>query len=267
MPAVAEAKNFSQIYPVQSGSLKNIHIKNQQKVKKGDLLFDIRSSELENRILVIQKELEILKIDSQKLATDKKILSNRFVLEESILKKQQELQGLLELKSQLKIKAPFDGIVYFNDKFKIGQYVNKKESIATIYDPQTINIVGYCNDKDYKYLDTSAQGKFISDIANIDSLKVQIESISNISQDVLKYEELSSIYGGNIAVRQDMNQQNNNELISQDAYFIIETKVIQDIQDINIRTKGELIVNSDGSSFLTKIFKSTYNILVKESGF
>jgi putative peptide zinc metalloprotease protein len=202
----------------------------------------------------------------KKQAANKDVLDNKFVIQENIYKKEKELQGFLEIQSLLDIKAPFDGVVYFNDSYNVGQYINTKEPLLAIYDTSTSRLIGYCDDENYKYLKNSAKGKFVSNIAEIKSFDLTLENISLISLTNLEYEELSSVYGGEIATRES-NQDNKRSLVSEKAYFKIEAKINN--LDINLKTRveGTIILESQSSSFVRNVFNKIYNFLVKESSF
>ncbi len=266
MPAVLVAEDLTDIYSPKNGFIKDIFVKNAQIVKKGDLLLEIESEELDFNIKKVKKELEILNIDLNKINVNKDLLNNRFVLEENFSKMKKELEGLYKLRDSLKLKAPFSGTIYFNDDFKIKQYVNKKEAILTIYNNRSSKVVGFCEDVDYQYLNEYSNGKFISNIPNVDTIEVFMDKVSNISLVNLEYEELSSVYGGKIATRQSQ-EKNQKALVSEKAYFKVEAKI--ENLDINFKTRvvGELIVESEKSSFVTKIWKKLYNVLVRESSF
>ena len=266
LPAVLEAKNFTEIYSSKNGYISEIYIKNTDKVEKDQILLKITSEELEFNIKKLQNELDLLLEEYKKQAANRDILDNKFVLQENIYKKEKELKGFLETKESLNIKAPFSGIVYFNDIYNLEQFVNTKEPILTIYDANTSRLIGYCDDIYYKYLINNSKGKFISNIPNLKSFDLTLENISLISLNSLEYEELSSLYGGEIATRES-SEENKKKLVSEKAYFKIEADIKN--FDLNIKTRidGIIILDAKDSSFIKDIFDEIYNVLVKESGF
>lgn len=266
LPAVLEAKNFSEIYSSKNGYISEIYVKNGDKVQKDQILMKIKSDELEYNIEKVQMELNLLLEDLKRQAANRDILDNKLVLQENIYKKEKELKGFLELENLLNIKAPFSGIIYFNDIYKSEQYVNIKEPILTIYDINTSHLIGYCEDVDYKYLKENAKGKFVSNIPKLKTLDLTLKNISLISLSALDYEELSSVYGGEIATR-ETKEQNQKNLISEKAYFKVEAKIENFNLNLKTRINGIIIIESDSSSFVNKIFRNIYNVLIKETGF
>lgn len=265
MPAVIEAKNLSEIYSPKDAYIKRIFVKNEEEIKKGEVLLEVESEDLNYRLNQANRELEVLLVNQKREAASIDILRNKFIIQENIYKKENEIKGLLEVKKSLTLIAPFDGIVNFIDIFKVGQYINKNEAILTIYDLKTSKVIGYCKDTDYKYLIDNAKGKFVSNIPELKSLDIRLSSISKISLVNLEYRELSSIYGGDIATRESTT--NDKKLLSENAYFKVEASIVDIKYDLKNRIDGTLIVESQTSSFIQKVGNLLYNILVKESGF
>ena len=265
LPAVLEAQKITNIYSSKPAFIEQIFIKNTQYVKKDTVLMILKSQNLEYLILNTKKELDLLNHELEKITSNEKKLENRFVIQENILEKTQELDGLLKSKDELIIKAPFDGFVYFNNSFKINQWVNPKEAILNIYDPKTSRIIAYCKDSDIYLIKDKQNGKFIANNGELKSLDAKIYNISNISLTSIEYKELSSDYGGNIATR-PTNDKNNPNPISEQAYFKIEANIEQTI-DLKTRIDGEFIINAEGKSILNKFIYLVYNTLIKESSF
>ena len=263
MEAVLEAINYNEVYSSKPGQIDHIYIENNQSVKKGDLLIKIKSAELEYYISKTKLELENLNVSLQRSTANKEILADIFVLKETIIKKQNELDGFIKLQKTLDLKAPFDGVVLFNNKFKVGQYVNQKEVIVTIQDPASLRVIAFCSSDKTKYIKDNAEAKFIANSVDIKTLVTSVKNISTISTLYLEYPELSSQYNGNIAVRQSQDKQ----LLTEDANFKVESYPVSNQLNIKNRVDGVLIVNGESSSFLTSSINGLYNILIKESGF
>ena len=92
------------------------------------------------------------KFEINKQAGFKENLDKRFILEENLLKKINELEGLEKINRKFEVKADFDGKIYFYDVFKINQWISKKAPIFVLYDNLNYRIVGFCNENDFKLL-------------------------------------------------------------------------------------------------------------------
>jgi len=265
LPAVVEAKQNSLIYTPKAAKIVSINVKNDQEVKKGDTLMVLESDEIELQIQQTKTELLSLKDELDLIASSKENLGNRFVIEENILEKEITLKGLAKSKEELNIKAAFDGKVYFKNRFKIGQWVNPQDPIFYLYNTNSSYVIAYIEDYNLKYIANSENGKFIANNGVITPLNVDIENISKVSLINIEYPELSSLYNGEIAVRQD--SQDGKKLITEKAYFKIDAKLLDNNYKFNTRVDGVLYINSQNSSFITRFFELAYNTVIKESGF
>jgi putative peptide zinc metalloprotease protein len=265
LPAVVEAKQNSLIYTPKAAKIVSINVKNDQEVKKGDTLMVLESDEIELQIQQTKTELLSLKDELDLIASSKENLGNRFVIEENILEKEITLKGLAKSKEELNIKAAFDGKVYFKNRFKIGQWVNPQDPIFYLYNTNSSYVIAYVEDYNLKYIANSENGKFIANNGVITPLNVDIENISKVSLINIEYPELSSLYNGEIAVRQD--SQDGKKLITEKAYFKIDAKLLDNNYKFNTRVDGVLYINSQNSSFITRFFELAYNTVIKESGF
>ncbi|QKF77826.1 site-2 protease family protein [Arcobacter defluvii] len=263
MPAIIESKNYIEYYSAEDGFIEKIFFTNGDYVKKDQLLLKIKSPQLEFKISQIQKEITQIELEINKQAGFKENLNKRFVLEESLLKKQNELDGLKKVIDKFEIKANFDGKIYFNDVFKVNQWINKKEPIFVLYDNLNYKIVGFCNENDFKLLKENSNSKFIFSSGDIKDIHSKISNISKVSVPYLEFPELSSDFGGEIATRQDKNK----GIKTEQAYY----KISIDLNDISLnlenRKVGVLVTQGESSSIISRIFKKAVSVLIRESEF
>lgn len=265
IPAVIEADKTSLIYAPRTSYIKSINVQNGASVKANDVLMVIESQSLSLAISQAKNELENLQFDLKMIASNSKNLENRFIIEESIIEKQIELEGLEKIKDELTIKAPFDGKIYFKDTFKVNQNINPQEAIAHIYNSKTSNIIAFIEDYNLEYINKINKSKFIANNGLVESLEANILEVSKVSLTNIEYPELSSIYNGEIAVRQDM--QDKQKLITEKAYFKIKAELKDNTYNFKTRVDGVLHLQSEGSSFVFRILQIGYNTIIKESGF
>jgi putative peptide zinc metalloprotease protein len=261
MPSVVIAKKHVDIYTPKPAIIDKIYIKDKEHVKKGQNLISLSSASIEHSIKTTKYEIQQLKNELDKIASNDKVLESKFVLEENLIKKEIELKGLEQSKNSLTIKAPFDGIVLYNGHFGVSQNVGIKEPIFTLYEPKSMVVVSYCSVYDIVYLKIGSKGKFVAN-DGIDSIDTTTTQISDISMTYQLYPELTSMQGGPIAVRES----NNKELISEESYFKIESSIDSDVS-INTRIAGVHIVDSESNSIVQKYYKIIYNTIIKESAF
>lgn len=263
MPAIIETENYFEYYPAVDSYIEEIYFTNARSVKKGDLLLKIKSSEIEYKIEQVLKEINQINLEMDKQAGFKENSNKRFILEESLQKKQNELEGLQKVKDKFEIRASFDGKIYFKDSFKKDQWISKKEPVFSLYDNLNYRIIGFCNENDFKLLKENSEAKFIFNSGDMKDIKTNIRAISKVSIPYLDFPELSSDFNGDIATRQDVNKQ----LKTEEAYY----KVLANIEskDLNLTTRkhGVIVANGENSSLISKFYKKTISVIIRESGF
>jgi len=263
MPAIIESKNYIEYYSAEDGFIEKIFFTNGENVKKDQLLLKIKSPQIEFKISQIQKEITQIELEINKQAGFKENLNKRFVLEESLLKKQNELEGLKKVIDKFEIKANFDGKIYFNDTFKVNQWINKKEPIFVLYDNLNYKIVGFCNENDFKLLKENSNSKFIFSSGDIQDIHSKISNISKVSVPYLEFPELSSDFGGEIATRQDKNK----GIKTEQAYYKISMDLNDSVLNLENRKVGVLVTQGESSSIISRVFKKAVSVLIRESEF
>ena len=230
-------------------------------VKKEQILLKIKSPEIEHKITLLQEEINSITFEISKQAGFRENLNKRFVLEETLSKKINELDGLKKIIKKFEVKAPFDGKIYLNDSYKKNQWISKKDAIFLLYDNLNYKIIGFCNENDFNLLKENSKAKFIFNSGDIKDISSNITNISKLSNPYLEFSELSSDYAGEIATRTD-----NKMLKTQQAYY----KVTIDLQEnisLDSRKIGTLITNGESSSLVSKIYKKALSIMIRESEF
>ena len=189
-------------------------------------------------------------------------MNKRFVLEETLSKKINELDGLKKVIKKFEIKAPFDGKIYLNDSYKKNQWISKKDAIFLLYDNLNYKIVGFCNENDFNLLKENSQAKFIFNSGDIKDINTKITTMSKVSIPYLEFSELSSDFGGEIATRNDLNKL----IKTEQAYY----KVIIDLNEnitLDSRKSGTLVTNGESSSLISSLYKKTLSVIIRESEF
>lgn len=263
LPAILQVANYTDIYASKESQIVSINFKSGDHVKKGDVLLLLESPNLSLSIEKSKQEIETIKLELKKQAGSKEVLANVFLLEENLIRKKNELEGFLSINAKLTLVAPFDGYIYFNDIYGVSQWVNPKEPILSIYDPNDLKIKAFCPEGRIQDIDINSASHFISNLGEVDTIDVDINSISEVSTPYLIYPELSSEYGGDIATRNDSHKR----MYSEEAYYQINAAVLSRNRTFKIRTKGTLVVSGVSRS-IAKIFLLKFvSVLIRESGF
>lgn len=263
LPAILQVKNYADIYPSKDAQITAINFNNGEEVKKGDVLITLNSPALSLSIEKNRQEILSIKQELKKNASSREVLSQSYLLAEGLVRKEKELEGLLELKNNLAMVAPFDGYIVFNDSYNVNQWVNTKQSVLSVYDVGDLKIRAFCPENRIKDIDINSTSYFVSDIDEVDTIAADIYSLSQVSTPYLPYLELSSEHGGDIATRSDADKR----MHSEDAYYQINANVLDNKRLFKMRSKGTLVVSGVRRSVAEIFFVKTISVLIRESGF
>ncbi|UTJ06708.1 site-2 protease family protein [Arcobacter roscoffensis] len=262
MPAVLEAKQFNQLYAKDEAFIQEIFIKEQKQVKQGEVLAVLSSPKKSFELKQVDKKIKLLNLKLNSMAGAKKLLENRLVLEEQLLKLEKQKESLKKDIKNLQIKAPFDGIVSLNENLEKSTWVNKKQPLFTIYNPNSFEVIAYCKEEDYSYIKQSKEAKLLLDNA-LEKIDTSILSISTFSLPNIEFKELSSLYEGSIASSKNESE----NIVSQKAYYKVFAKVKNLEKNFSYRQRGVLVVESKPQSILEKAYIKVLATLIKESDF
>lgn len=128
----------SRVAPAVSGLVKNIYVVSGQKVKKGDLLFDLDDRQLYGQYLVQKANYEKLLARSEKV---KSLPNPRYISKDerdNILNDyriaEAELKRTDLLLDQLKVKSPFDSVI-LQVNIRPGEFVSTPLGTTSGYEP------------------------------------------------------------------------------------------------------------------------------------
>lgn len=273
LPAVILPQEMTDIYPIRKAQIEKLLVEDGDYVQKNQIIAVLRSQEIDLKINSLEKEIYALSKNLKLMAGNETVKNHRFIIEESIKKAKEEHDGLVNLKESLIIKAPFDAKIKFETKLKNGDWVNPREAILTLYNPDSISIVAYCKESDIHRIKMKDRAFFIANNGEIIDIDAKINSIASTSSSIILYPELSSIYKGSIATRQSQDTKaveenlKRSNLISENAYFRVDAKFDNKKFNFYFRVAGELIIEGEKKSFFEIVLQKTMTFIVKESGF
>ncbi|UJF16991.1 HlyD family secretion protein [Vibrio sp. SS-MA-C1-2] len=203
-PWTRNAKIHSEIIkiaPKVSGEIVNIHVHDNQKVKKGDLLFTIEASDYQHNVDELTANVNKLnfqlKQNQSTYQRDYKLLTGHLVPEEQVTNEGYVVQAskaaLNNAKAELsmanlnlsrtKIYAPADGYIT-NLNQRIGNYINVGETFVALVEKNTFYAMGYFSEAKIKNIhqgDVARVTLFSSDqniIGSVQSIGRAIEDQS-----------------------------------------------------------------------------------------
>lgn len=264
IPAIYKSQNKATIYSPEAAYIEKKYVKIGDHVEKDDILLLLKSPEIENDIKLTEHSVNILKLQTQRVAANNEDLSNIQVLVSEIQEKKSELIGLKERQEKLIIRAPISGVVYeLENSLHNGRWINQTLSIATIIEPDKASIEGVLSEYDLDRIKIHAKAKFIPDDPSVNSIWGFVHQIGQANLKVLDIHEISSIYGGMVPVKES-----NNTLFPDKSVYRVNFKIspVEKVK-VNQVMRGVVHVEGVAESFFTKFYSLIVSVLVRESGF
>ncbi len=267
IPTIMHAKDYSRFYPPIPSKIEQINIKKGQFVKKGDMLFQLSSYDLDHNINITRLKLtDLEKIRRSSQATIE-LANKRSMLDVEIENTKKELKGFLSIQEQLTIKAPNDGVIEEVDSLlKSGQWINKTSMLALLADKKSKIVSGYISEQDLDKLSKTSNGKFYAEYSPFETYNVTLNTLEKTSAATLFWPELSSSQGGGIPAAAE-----NDGTIRPLARYTIYPIRFQLNKDENTNllpdfiARGTVVMEGEKQSLANSLIKKGISIFVMDS--
>ena len=132
---IVESTNFASVFAQANGYLKTIHVKNGQRVTKGDVLLEFASTELDLSIEIIESKINEEQISLTQARNEN--IADLDLIEKRIEVLLKHLASLHKDKQNLTVTAQTSG-VWVSDEFtpKLGNWFKRGLKLGVIIDPQ-----------------------------------------------------------------------------------------------------------------------------------
>lgn len=132
---IVESTNFASVFAQANGYLKTIHVKNGQRVTKGDVLLEFASTELDLSIEIIESKINEEQISLTQARNEN--IADLDLIEKLIEVLLKHLASLHKDKQNLTVTAQTSG-VWVSDEFtpKLGNWFKRGLKLGVIIDPQ-----------------------------------------------------------------------------------------------------------------------------------
>jgi putative peptide zinc metalloprotease protein len=261
VPAVVTFERHQTLYPSEASKVVAWQVAPNEKVKQGQLLILLESPDVEQQIVLTQSRLNALQISWQRAGSGAGILDAFSSLQVQIAREQSRLQSLLEQRERLAIKAPYDGYIGEWLPLTVGDYVNERSALATLYDDESLMVKAYIDGRFIPLLNHNEMASFMGNDGNPLAASLLIDKVIPIAVKRLQYPGLASVYGGAIAT-----QKLEDELIPEMATYEVHL-TLQGSMPLNRQQFGMVSLAIEPTSFLVDGLRYLYGVFIRESGF
>ncbi len=263
-PAVLMAADLTQIYPVRPARLVAVSATPNMKVARGTPLFQLGAPGLDKDIERVKIEHDLVRLRLARTMSDKYDREQSLILKQRLSALQTELQGLLQERKELVIRAPLSGTVLeVHPNLHVGRWVKKTDRLALIASGRKYRVSGYVPEADLARLKSGADGAFIADDPGYSRFPVRLAEITPAAAGQIGIAELASVNGGGIAVRTDARER----LIPTVAQYQIELAPSAAIAAPNQLIRGVVHLEGRAESYLSRAWHRLSRLVMRESGF
>lgn len=249
------------LYSAEPAQVQQVLVQEGEKVQSGQLLVQLHSPDLAFSLATAERKLADI---TQQLASQSVNLDLAWhnpMDMEALQSAVAELQGLQERQKKLRLHATFDGYVRdLSDVLQVGEWLAKGEALAVVEAPNS-TVVAYVEEADLGLMQIGAKGRFYPEGGDLATTPVQIIAIDQTGTRQLSRAELASIYGGEIAARED----EQHHLIPEQAVYRVLLQAKTPLPNKTLSIRGRVSVETPPESLLKRLFRTVIALLVRES--
>lgn len=265
VPAVFKSDSKATVFSPAPGYIESNFIVEKKQVVENEILLVLQSPQLEQDIENTLKRIDMLRLQARRIAASAEELSNIQIIVKQLQESRSKLNGFLEKKNELVIRAPISGTIYdVEESLHQGRWINEKLPIAIIADPVRASFDGVVSESELSRIRLMASAKFIPDNPELDAVWGYVKEIENANLQMLDMEELASIYGGKVPVKLDESQ----KLIPDKSMYRVrfDMSLVEDVL-AEREIRGVVHVKGEPESYVARAYKLVASVFIRESGF
>ncbi len=261
-PAVLRPGMFTELFPPASGRLEQVHVRENGVVAKGEPLFAIASPQLAHEMDLALKEIQVSEAMLQR-ATSDLLRDQREVAIEQNIKARQQYLGLKSRAEQLRMTAPFDGVmVRLADGLRPGLWIGETFNLGTLAGRGKAVVHAYADAETVRLLESGGKGLFYAENDRARPVEVVINQIGAVRTESLTEPMLASAHGGPIEV-----EERQGVLKPLESVYLLQLAVAESAPDPNLIRKGHVRLKARPSSYAARMWRNLHSLFIRESGF
>lgn len=263
-PAVYQYGQAFRLYAPESGQLAEIKVKQGQEVQKGELLFILRSPELDYLEAQARRQAEKLKLELRRAGFAQEKAEYLQVLEQQLTGALTALAGLREQKERLLIRAPISGtVIEVLENLENGQAVNPSLQLALLVNEATPRVEGYLQERDLSRVLAGGRGVFYPEHTELAPIEGALQGIDATHTEQLEEAALASVYGGPLPVRVTAGGKLMNE---ESVYRFLLRPAPDSARPVRL-LRGTVRLEGKPLSVLARSWLAVRRVLIRESDF
>ena len=263
LPAVVESTSHAMIYAPMPGRIVELAVTEGRQVGIGETLVMLESPVLDKEVALTRKRIEVERLRDQRQFADQDELAKHQVTLETLKARLAQLEGLLHQQQNLSLAAPISGVVTDRaEALHVGRWINKELPIAYVVDPAGEEVHALAPETEVGYLRLGQPATFIPEGAERPRVHAQVIEIRDADESSFTVPYLASLYGGDIAVREDARH----KLTPDTSVYRITLRLLGSPPRWNQAVRGTVLVQGPRISVAQRVWERGVRILIRESG-
>lgn len=239
-----------------------MRVRDGEPVAQDQVLVELESPDLTSRMSITRREIEILQLQLRRQSGRSATAADSGILEQRLAEAVAEYRGLAAQRERLEIRAPHAGVVRdLLPELVPGLWLSPRQVLARVVEP-SVRLRGYVAEQAVWRVEPGAVGRFVADDPSRPALPVRLESVDATGTSHLDLEALASDRQGPIAVQRD-GEGRAQPVQGQYAVRLSADQAVELTQPV----RGEVVLDANGESPLSAIWRRLAALGVRESGF
>ncbi|MDH5429046.1 MAG: biotin/lipoyl-binding protein [Nitrospirota bacterium] len=263
IPAVLEARDRATIFSPVPARILEVKVQEGDHVEKGEPLVLLESPNLEQQIQMLAERLAALEMRVQREAAYQEDRDDHQVTGETLQGARNEMEGLLKIRDQLTLRAPFRGTVTdMASSLHQGRWVNSKLPLVHLMNPQEMVVQAYATEEQQVRLASDTEGWFYADDPAREPRRGRVQDLRQVDESQFALTYLASVYAGPVPVRKD-----------EQGHLKPETSIYRVTLDVDDAgeawtqaVRGLVHVEGESRSVVRQLWEHVGAVFIRESG-
>jgi putative peptide zinc metalloprotease protein len=263
IPAVLLPAREARVFAPEAARVVAVHVTAGQAVEEGAVLLELEQPDLAFRQRSAVLRLAMAEERLARSASDRGALSQRQASQQEVAVAQDELRGLAQRKSRLRLVAPFSGRVStLAEGLQAGQWVNSQQLLLHIYDDGGAAAQGLMAEMESARLAPGAIGYFVAERGEGAARPVRLQAIGLPGAEGMAALYLSSSHGGAVSMAA---APGSGRVKAIDGVLPVQFAADRGAPPQAMR--GTISVEAAPRSLLARAFARVVSVALRESGF
>ncbi len=264
VPAVLRGEGFSLLFPPLPAQLVSHDLKEGKKVQKGDVLFVLKSLELDYEIAQSQRRLAAKQVILKRLGASREDTERWQVIQREVSEEVTRLNGFIKQHDQLTVQAPHDGVIRDAEgNLHPGRWLSDKQVIGRLVKTDHLEVLAYVGEHEYHRLQKDKEARFVSNNLFDPSFDLRIIDVARVNTAVVEHPGLIEKFGGSLGAH----EQGKDIYVPDEGIYKVRLVPVDENIHLDQIRFGSVALAASRESMIERFIETLGAVLIRESGF